>query len=151
MSAIYFVSQGVDYQLNNKFKVKSWLEFVGKNENVEIERIDYFFVSGNKILEINRKYLGHNYETDIITFNSSFLNNLHGEVFICINVIRDNALIYSKGSFYKELLRVLVHGLLHLVGYNDITNSEIELMRQKENFYLDLLVKFDIKKEDYCE
>jgi probable rRNA maturation factor len=136
LTSIEFISKGIDYQIYNKLKLKNWLKFVGKNEKVIIERLDYFFVSENKILEINNKFLGHNYKTDIITFSTGFISNLSGEIFICIDVVKENSQNYSNGSFENELLRVIVHGLLHIVGYKDHSMSEIKLMREKEDFYL---------------
>lgn len=136
MASISFIPKGIDYQLINKIKVKNWLEFVGKIEKVKIVRLDYFFVSENEIIDINKKFLGHNYKTDIITFSTGFLSNLSGEIFVCIKVVRENSEDFSKGSFENELLRVLVHGLLHIIGYKDTSDSEIKLMRKKEDFYL---------------
>jgi rRNA maturation RNase YbeY len=141
LASINFEPKGVDYQINNKIKLKNWLEFVGKIEKVKIERLDYFFVSENEIIDINKKFLKHNYKTDIITFNTGFLSIICGEIFICLDVVKENAFDYSKGYFDKELYRVIVHGLLHLIGYNDYTSEEIRMMREREEYHLNELFK----------
>jgi probable rRNA maturation factor len=133
---IEFISKGIEYQINDLEKIAKWLEFVAKNEKCKIKEVKYYFVSEKEITDININYLKHNFVTDIITFGTNFLDVIDGEIFICIEVIKGNSVIYSKGNFKKELLRVIVHGLLHLIGYNDISENEISLMRSKEDYYL---------------
>lgn len=143
MANINFYSKGIDFQLNDQKLIRNWLNFVGKSEKIVIEEIIYFFVSEKEILKINSQFLNHKYKTDVITFNENFISSIKGEIYICIDVIIENCKIYSKGDFYNELCRVLVHGLLHLIGYNDQSIEESIIMKNKENFYLELLLKIE--------
>jgi rRNA maturation RNase YbeY len=94
------------------------------------------FVGNKEIRKINKKYLKHDYLTDIITFPyNSNKKKIEGEVFISLETVKKNGEIYSTG-YKMELKRVIIHGCLHLAGYNDKTNKEKELIRTKENFYL---------------
>jgi probable rRNA maturation factor len=136
---IQFISKSIEYQINDVGIFIKWLEFVAKNENCNIKEVKYYFVSEKEIININNNYLKHNYVTDIITFGTNFLNIIDGEIFICIDIIKENSVIYSNGNFQRELSRVIVHGLLHLIGYNDISEDEVILMRTKEDFYLNNL------------
>ena len=99
--------------------------------------INIIFCSDNYILDVNVKYLGHDYFTDIITFDYCEKNILSGDLFISIDTVRDNAEFY-KTEFQDELNRVIVHGLLHLIGYDDHTPEEQKIMREKEIYYLEL-------------
>jgi rRNA maturation RNase YbeY len=136
---VVFYSQGVDFKIDKPDIVHNWLLEVAEFERKTIGRIEFQFVSEEIILRINREYLGHNYLTDIITFDNSFLNTVQGEIFICIPIVVKNSFKHSDGSFVDELYRVMVHGLLHMVGYNDRTNGEVLLIREKENTYLKLI------------
>lgn len=116
-----------------------WLDSVAEQEKHIIDSIEYFFVSKKRILEINQEFLNHNYHTDIITFDDTFLRKVKGEIYICPEIVYENASEYSQGDNASELARVIVHGLLHLVGYRDESPEDREIMRSKENQYLDLL------------
>lgn len=116
-------------------RVSCWLKDVVKFEKKQLGEIIYFFCTKEEILEINREFLNHNYLTDIISFDNSFLNRISGEIYICPEVIESNAKKY-KVTFKGELNRVLVHGVLHLIGYDDMSDYEIEIMRKKEDEYL---------------
>ena len=118
--------------LNNK-----WLKFVAESEVRIIGDINIIFCSDNYLLDINLKYLGHDYFTDIITFDYCESNILSGDLFISVDSVRDNAIFYNT-KFEEELNRVMVHGVLHLIGYDDHTDSEKALMRSKEDYYLSL-------------
>jgi probable rRNA maturation factor len=142
---IGFYSKSTDYQVNNKKELQKIVLLTAKMEKVKIDRIDYFFVNRNEILEINKDFLKHSYDTDVISFGENFIDVLKGEIFICIPVLYENSKRFSKGSFNSELLRVIIHGLLHLIGYNDISEDEKEIMRTKENFYLEM---FFVKMRD---
>jgi len=136
LGSIHFISKSVEYQINNQDKLCRWLKFVGRYEKVRIEELKFLFVNENEIVDINRKFLKHYFSTDVITFGSNFLDVIKGEIFICISVVFDNSLVYSKGNREIELLRVMVHGFLHLIGYNDSTEKEIITIREKEEFYI---------------
>ena len=107
------------------------------HEIKKLGNINIIFCSDNYILDVNVKYLGHDYFTDIITFDYCEKDILSGDLFISIDTVRDNAEFY-KTEFNDELNRVIVHGLLHLIGYDDHTPEEQKIMREKENYYLEL-------------
>ena len=99
--------------------------------------MNVIFCSDNYILDINQRYLQHDYFTDIITFDYCEGNVLSGDLFISVDSVRENALYYGT-EFEDELNRVIVHGALHLIGYDDHSEEDIAMMRSKENYYLDL-------------
>ena len=110
---------------------------VAASELRKIGIINIIFCSDNYILDVNMKYLQHDYFTDIITFDYCEKDILSGDLFISIDSVRENALFYGT-EFPEELNRVMVHGVLHLIGYDDHTEDDIKTMRSKENYYLDL-------------
>ena len=107
-----------------------------KAENKQIGEINCIFCDDEYLLEKNKTYLNHNTLTDIITFDYSEKDEISGDLFISIERVRENAKIYNV-TFELELSRVLIHGILHLIGFGDKTDEEIKTMRQKENFYLE--------------
>ena len=132
----YFL-QDIDFVFKHKRLNNSWLKLVAESEIKKLGNINIIFCSDNYILDVNVKYLGHDYFTDIITFDYCVKNILSGDLFISIDTVRDNAEFY-KTEFNDELNRVIVHGLLHLIGYDDHTPEEQKIMREKENYYLEL-------------
>ena len=124
-------------QIDGKL-ITNWLKSVVKNENKSIGKISMIFVDDNYLLDVNIKYLKHNYFTDIITFNYNQGLNISGDLYISIDTIKSNAEFYQT-NFKNELLRVIVHGVLHLLGYNDSNESEKKIMRDKEDYYLNRL------------
>lgn len=132
----YFL-QDIDFVFKHKRLNNSWLKLVAESEIKKLGNINIIFCSDNYILDVNVKYLGHDYFTDIITFDYCDKNILSGDLFISIDTVRDNAEFY-KTEFKDELNRVIVHGLLHLIGYDDHTPEEQKIMREKENYYLEL-------------
>ena len=124
-------------QIDGKL-ITIWLKSVVKNENKSIGKISVIYVDDNYLLDINIKYLKHNYFTDIITFNYNQGLNISGDLYISIDTIKSNAEFYDT-NFKNELLRVIVHGVLHLLGYNDSNESEQIIIRDKEDFYLNRL------------
>ena len=107
-------------------------------EKKDLNHLNYIFCSDNALLEINRTYLDHNFYTDVITFDlSSSPKEILADIYISVDRIKENA--KSLNLFFKEEFhRVMFHGLLHLCGYNDKTKSQKELIRKKEDFYLNL-------------
>ena len=132
----YFL-QDIDFVFKHKRLNNSWLKLVAESEIKKLGNINIIFCSDNYILDVNVKYLGHDYFTDIITFDYCEKDILSGDLFISIDTVRDNAEFY-KTEFNDELNRVIVHGLLHLIGYDDHTPDEQKIMREKENYYLEL-------------
>lgn len=115
-----------------------WLKTVAGSESRRIGDVNIIFCSDNYILDVNQKYLSHDYFTDVITFDYCERNILSGDIFISIDSVKENSITYSAASFEEELNRVMVHGLLHLIGYDDHTDEQKKEMRSKENYYLEL-------------
>ena len=136
---IYFYSFLNSFEFSWEEECKKWLLEVIKLEDKSIKNVIFNFVGKKKILQLNKEFLNHNYYTDIITFDSSYLDRVEGEIYICIPIVKINAIQNSKGDFNCELARVIVHGILHMIGYNDKNKEELEVMRKKENKYLSLL------------
>lgn len=136
--AIFFHNQECDYLPQNRRRISHWISETVRNEGYRIGEINYIFCSSEDHIEINRKYLGHDYNTDVITFDYSTLEGLRvvsGDIFIDPFTVINNAKIW-KTKPAEEELRVIVHGVLHLCGYNDKSKEEAKIMREKENFYL---------------
>ena len=114
---------------------KKWLNQVISNEAKEEGDITYIFCDDDYLLEKNIRFLNHNTLTDVITFDYCEGNSVSGDIFISIERVKENSEVF-KVDFLTELNRVMVHGLLHLLGYKDKTERESNLMRKKENYYL---------------
>ena len=139
---ITFLSDYAGFELQNRSNYKKWLNSVILHEGLTLGEINYIFCTDSALLEINEEFLDHHDYTDIITFSlSDNANIIRGEIYISIDRVKENSII-NKVSFYKELSRVLVHGVLHLVGFDDHTKQEKKIMRNKENYYLDLLINY---------
>jgi len=136
--AVRFFNEDIDFNLRNKRVIKTWIDYVLLFENKSRGDISFVFSTDDYVLQINQQYLNHDYYTDIITFNYNEGNVINGDIFISIDTIKVNAREFS-GSFQEELYRVMIHGILHLISYNDSTADEIAQMRAKEDFYLDIL------------
>lgn len=135
---ISYFNEDTAFQFKGRRSNNAWLRKVAVLENRRIGALNIIFCSDPYLLTINRRYLGHNYYTDIITFDYCEGNVLSGDLFISVDTVRANAAGYGA-SFEDELRRVMVHGLLHLVGYDDHTPDQQQLMRRKEDESLDLL------------
>lgn len=133
---INFFSEDIDYKLKNKTKIRSWIRETIKNENRIPGTINIIFTSDEYLLNINNQFLSHNYFTDIVTFNYCENETIIGEIFISKETVLNNSKRFFV-SFEDEILRVIIHGVLHLIGYNDHSNEEKKIMREKENEYLD--------------
>ncbi|WP_291130441.1 rRNA maturation RNase YbeY [Flavobacterium sp. UBA7682] len=120
-----------DFNLDNETNYADWLSKVISSEIKNEGEINYIFCDDDYLLEINQQYLDHDTLTDIISFDYSIGNELHGDIFISIERVRDNAQDFSV-SFEDELKRVMVHGLLHYCGYKDKSEADEKLMREKE-------------------
>jgi rRNA maturation RNase YbeY len=119
----------------HKKVVKNAFDFIIKNEQKFPGEISVIFCSDNYLLKINEQYLNHNYYTDIVTFNYVENSVISGDLFISVHRVDENANQMGV-NFDEELYRVMFHGMLHLCGYNDKTNAEKKVMREKEDFYL---------------
>lgn len=134
---ISYYTQDIDFTFKNKAANSQWLKVVAESEIRRLGQISIIFCSDNYILDINMKYLQHDYFTDIITFDYCKGDKLSGDLFISIDSVRENARTYGV-EFLEELYRVMVHGLLHLIGYDDHTKAQKVQMRAKEDYYLSL-------------
>lgn len=115
--------------------LKSLLAEIAKDNNKSLGEISIIFTSNRNILEINKRYLNHQYYTDVITFAENRRNNLSGDIYISVDQVKINSENY-KARFVEELLRVIVHGILHLAGYNDFSAQEKKAMRKMEDLYI---------------
>lgn len=134
---ISYYSEDTNFVLKSKLLNNKWLKLVAESEIRRIGDISIIFCSDNYILDVNQKYLQHDYFTDIITFDYCEGDKLSGDLFISVDSVRENALEYGV-EFEDELNRVMVHGILHLIGYDDHSEEDIAEMRKKENYYLSL-------------
>ena len=134
---VRYFFEDTPFQFKPKRLTSSWLKMVAESEIRKLGDINVIFCSDNYILDINQKYLQHDCFTDIITFDYCEGNKLSGDLFISVDSVRENS-IYYHTAFEDELNRVIVHGLLHLIGYDDHTEEDIAQMRSKENYYLEL-------------
>lgn len=132
---VSYFTEDITFPFKLKRLTSKWLKFVAHSEARRLGDISIIFCSDQFILDVNRKYLNHDYYTDIITFDYCEGDLLSGDLFISIDSVRENAAFYGT-AFENELNRVIVHGVLHLIGYDDHTEEEIAQMRSKEDFYL---------------
>ena len=142
MPSINFYTQDTNFILKNKSALREWIKATAKKEGYKIEGINYIFSSDNFLHQLNLQYLHHDNYTDIITFdlsthNKQVADHLTGEIFISIDRVKENAKLFNN-AFQNELHRVMIHGVLHLVGYKDKTKYNKAKMRAKENYYLNL-------------
>ena len=126
-----------DFLLENEDTYQSWIETVIQSEQKIVGEINYIFCDDDYLHEINVKYLNHNTLTDIISFDYSEFDTISGDIFISIDRVRENAQNFNI-DFSQELLRVMAHGILHYCGYKDKSESEVSLMREKENEKIEL-------------
>jgi len=140
MAVINFFTEEVRFQLKQKRLIRTWLQEVCQINNQTIDSLNYIYCSDKYLLEVNQTYLDHNYYTDIITFDNRDESDspIVADLFISIDRVRENAKA-EKTGFDKELHRVMVHGLLHLLGQNDKTTSQKEEMTKREEASLSLL------------
>ncbi len=121
-----------------KREISRWIKAVAATYGRKVGEIGYMFVDDEKILEVNNEYLGHDYYTDIITFDYDEGDVLNGDLVISLDTVRTNAELFKK-SYDDELNRVIIHGILHLCGINDKGPGEREIMEENENKALALL------------
>ena len=136
---VSFHFEDVEFDLPDEQALTKWLTLVAEAEGQQLGEITYIFCSDEHLRGINVEYLDHDYYTDIITFPYDG-EAIQGDMFISSERVTDNAAANGV-SFRHELCRVMVHGLLHLMGYGDKTEAEAQVMRAKEDFYLNLLMR----------
>ncbi len=132
---ISFSTYDIEYRLPDKDKIDHWITEFIESKGFRVGEINYLFCSEDYILESNNKFLSHNYTTDIITFDYSTKRKISGDILISIPTVSSNAERFGV-SFYNELLRVIIHGVLHLIGFDDHSDEEKAVMRKNENLAL---------------
>ena len=135
---ITYSAEGVKMPKFKKREISRWIKAVAATYGRKVGEIGYMFVDDEKILEVNNEYLGHDYYTDIITFDYDEDDVLNGDLVISLDTVRSNAELFKK-SYEDELNRVIIHGILHLCGINDKGPGEREIMEENENKALALL------------
>lgn len=129
--AIYFSSENIDFDIKDKMKIKRWISSIIKSQNKKVGDIGYLFCDDNYLIEINRIYLNHDTYTDVITFDYVEGDRISGDIMISVERVRENAEHFSA-TFEQELHRVIIHGVLHLLGQGDKSEEEATQMRKKE-------------------
>lgn len=138
MPSINFFEEDILFKLKNKTKVKQWIKSTIEIEGYSLKELNYIFCSDQYLLQINQQYLDHDTFTDIVTFdNSEKKGVIEGDIFISIDRIRENAIKFNSGEV-NELHRVIIHGALHLLGYQDKKAESKKIMTGKEDHYLSL-------------
>jgi len=139
MSKINFFNEDIDFVLENPEEINNWITQVIEDNSFTINQLNYIICSDNYLLEINRSYLSHDTLTDIITFdNSDEDNTVEADIFISLERVKENS-EQLKTDITTEFNRVLIHGVLHLIGWNDKTQEDKAEMREKEEACLSLL------------
>ncbi len=128
----HFYCEDIHFALKNKTIIRRWIYETCLSYGKKAGRINYIFCSNNKILEINKSFLNHNYYTDIISFDYSNEKRISGDIYISVDTVYLNA-VQFKTTFYDELHRVIIHGVLHFLGKNDKSAAQIKEMRFAEN------------------
>ena len=135
---IHFFFENIDkFSLSDR--TKDWLINLITNEGKKAGEINYIFCDDEYLLKVNQDFLQHDYYTDVITFDYVKGKTIAGDIFVSLPRISENAETHSK-DFNVELHRVLAHGILHLCGYKDKTDDEVKEMRNKEDYYLNILL-----------
>ena len=134
---VSYFNEDTKFDFKEKRLTNRWLKLVAESEIRRLGDISIIFCSDYYILDVNMKYLQHDYFTDIITFDYCEGDTVSGDLFISVDSVRENAAFYGT-EFKDELNRVIVHGVLHLIGYDDHSEEDIKEMRAKENYYLSL-------------
>lgn len=135
---IYFHTESVIFSFNKRNLFKKWIRLVVDKHNKNAGSINVIFTSNEYLLSVNKDYLNHNYNTDVITFEYNEENIISGDIFVSVEQLRINAESFEN-PFENELKRVVIHGVLHLLGYKDSSTDEKKEMRIEEDKALALL------------
>ena len=134
---ITYNTDGVKMPKIKRKDTTAWIKAVAQSYGKKVGEVGYMFVNDEKILEINNEYLGHDYYTDVITFDYDEGDVVNGDIVISLDTVRTNAELFDK-AFEDELYRVIIHGILHLCGLNDKGPGEREIMEKAENKALEM-------------
>lgn len=140
MNEITLYKTGVRIETPSKVQLQGWLKEIAKKHKKKIGSINYVICSDDYLLKINQDFLNHDYFTDIITFDYSEGDFLNGEIYISADRVRENA-IENKEKIKVELLRVMSHGVLHMIGFQDKKKKDVEEMRINEGLCIDLFLR----------
>ena len=138
MTEISYTTDGVEMPSFDTQRIENWIVSVARGFGKTVGAVTYIFCNDDKILEVNRKYINHDYYTDVITFDYSRPMRISGDVFISLDTVRSNAILLGK-TYDNELRRVIIHGILHLCGVDDKGPGEREIMERHEDEALALL------------
>ena len=138
MTEISYTTDGVEMPSFDTQRIENWIVSVARGFGKTVGAVTYIFCNDDKILEVNRKYINHDYYTDIITFDYSRPMRISGDVFISLDTVRSNSILLGK-TYDNELMRVIIHGILHLCGVDDKGPGEREIMERHEDEALALL------------
>ena len=144
---IFFTCLGLTKKFKYPHEAREIIKRVVKEENKQLGEIGIVFTDNQNILEINKRYLKHSYFTDVITFENSIKGLISGDVFISIDQVHINTVRFGTKSG-EEIFRVIIHGILHLIGYTDEYEQDREKMRRKEDIYLEFLENWIRKTDD---
>ena len=134
---ITYNADGVKMPKIKRKDTTAWIKAVAQSYGKKVGEVGYMFVNDEKILEINNEYLGHDYYTDVITFDYDEDDVVNGDIVISLDTVRTNAELFDK-AYEDELYRVIIHGILHLCGLNDKGPGEREIMEKAENKALEM-------------
>ncbi len=129
-----------DFELDSEEQISKWITDTIFSEEYKLEEINYVFCNDAYLHKLNVEFLNHDTLTDIISFDYSIGKIIQGDIFISVERVKDNAKNF-EATFDEELHRVIIHGILHYCGYKDKTQEDAKVMREKENHYLQLLLK----------
>ena len=138
--SIFFHKEGINFDIREKRKIRQWINKVVEIEKKELEELNIILAGDKELLELNKTYLSGKYLTDVITFEYNKEKKISGDIYLSVERIRENALKFNE-RVDREILRVIIHGILHLMGYKDKKDEEQKKMRQKEDEYLDMFDK----------
>ncbi len=143
---VLFHSEDTDFSLPKKRLYTSWIGNIIKQHAKSAGNLNIIFCSNHVLLEINRKYLNHNYFTDVVTFEYDVTEGIDGDIFVSVDQVKLNA-DELKVDFIDELCRVIIHGVLHLLGYKDDTEEKVQNMRVLEDSALNFLKRLENGKK----
>ena len=138
---IHFTTQDTEMPTLNQAAIRRWIKTNAAHYGFAVGNIHYIFCSDQRELEINREFLGHDYYTDVITFDYSTATTINGDIFISLDTVRSNAAMVGV-DFENELMRIIIHGILHLTGQEDKNPDAKKQMTAKENHALSILLNF---------
>ena len=135
--SIHFHQEDISFRIQKINALRLWIAKNISKENKKVGQLNFIFCSDSYLLEINKKYLNHDFFTDVISFDYTEENRISGDIYISLDRVKENAKEFGY-SIKDELHRIIIHGLLHLLGYSDKTPDLKVIMKDKEDFYLSL-------------